>query len=190
VGFLSHGAAHFGGAWTRRHACVTRRAPLAARPCARAAPETRPPSTAASLWHCLRASQCVLARGTLACGADSAGLGLLPAVGCSLTALPTFAAPGRGGTRAWRGVLCQRQGPVLGLRLNRARRLRRRRFGITCARRSVYPLRVRWRAAQMPGWGCVPLRVAPSRRRLVWRRLDAGARARGAACPAGGKALC
>jgi hypothetical protein len=98
---------------------------------------------------------------------------------------------------------------VLGLRLKRARRLRRRRFGITCAHRSAYPLRVRWRAAQMPGWGCAPLWVAPlrrcllwrrpdapavgfapSRRRLVLRRLDAEARARGAACPASGKALC
>ena len=54
-----YGAAYFGDAWTRRHARVARRASLAARPCARAAPETRPPSTAASFWHYLRAAQCV-----------------------------------------------------------------------------------------------------------------------------------
>ena len=58
----------------------------------------------ARFWHYLRAAQCTLARGTLACGAGSAGLRLRPTVGCSLTAPPTLAAPGRGGTRAWRGV--------------------------------------------------------------------------------------
>ena len=95
---------------------MARRAPLAARPCDRAAPETRPPFTAAPFWHYVRASQCVPAQGTLACGAD-AGLGLRPVVGCSLTALPTLAAPGRGGTRTWCGVPRLWHGPVRGLRL-------------------------------------------------------------------------